>query len=115
MSDQQDPLIWTVDDVVDVFFHGPNPILGPATRNADAIEQHLRNEQIDGNCLLTYITKDILRGEFGLPHGLINRVVQAVKLLRANSQRFQAEYAATFASSPSLQLMGTPQLTAEPW
>jgi SNF2 family DNA or RNA helicase len=107
-----DPFDWSVDRVVHEFCQNPKPAWAPTNNpprvsNSAALEQALRENDINGEPLLVLVNQEILKNELGIKSlGERYYIMRGIECLRNLSQKYhlhQRDEAANFhRAGPSL-------------
>ena len=91
MADDNDPLDWTVDQVVAFLCHSPATWSDPSLRPDPVFFEHiLRENLVTGMVLLNDVDKEVLRDDLGL-RALGNRsaALTVIHHLRKLSEKYQ--------------------------
>ena len=89
-----DPFDWSVDRVVHEFCQNPQPAWAPnnnypRVRNSAALEQALRENDINGEPLLVLVNQEILKNELGIKSlGERYYIMRGIECLRNLSQKY---------------------------
>ena len=110
----EDPFDWTVEQVVYTLCSLDSPILASRAISSlidrDGFAKILRDEQIDGEALLTVVTLDSLRNDLGVKAlGVRAKLINLIERLQQQSSRYQQKLERNFVSEGRLSSTGMSQ------